>query len=72
MMWSPAGMPESAGALINGGTLQDSRIQGVDTTPFINACNTYAMHEKIGTQIHKGTFVTNVMDLAIVVYVPVD
>lgn len=68
----PPGMPESAGALVNGGTLQDSRTRGVDTTPLINACNTYAMHEKVGTQIHKGTFVTNVMDLAIVVYVPID
>jgi len=68
----PAGMQESAGALVNGETLQDSRTRGVDTASFINGCNTYAMHEKIGTQIHKGTFVTNVMDLAIVVYVPVD
>jgi glycerate-2-kinase len=68
----PSGMPESAGALVSGETLQDSRTQGIETEPFINACNTYAMHEKIGTQIHKGTFVTNVMDLAIVVYIPVD
>jgi glycerate-2-kinase len=68
----PAGVPESAGALVNGETLQDSRARGVDTAFYINACNTYAMHEKTGRQIHKGTFVTNVMDLAIVVYVPGD
>jgi glycerate-2-kinase len=68
----PAGMSESAGALVSGKTLQESQTRGIDTEPFINACNTYTMHEKIGTQIHKGTFVTNVMDLAIVLYVPVD
>ncbi len=68
----PAGMPESAGALVSGETLRESRTQKVDPSAYINACNTYAMHEKTGTQIHKATFVTNVMDLAVVVYVPVD
>ena len=69
---SPAGMPESGGALVSGETLLDSGTQKIDPATYINACNTYAMHEKIGTQIHKTTFVTNVMDLAVVVYVPVD
>ena len=68
----PAGMLESAGALVSGETLLESRTQKVDPAVYINACNTYAMHEKTGTQINKATFVTNVMDLAVVVYVPMD
>ena len=68
----PPGMPESAGALISGETLRESQTRKIDTAAYINACNTYALHEKTGTQIHKATFVTNVMDLAVVVYVPMD
>jgi glycerate-2-kinase len=68
----PSGMPESAGALIDGTTLTESRLRAIDTAGYINACNTYEMHEKLSTQIHKGTFVTNVMDLAVVVYLPMD
>jgi glycerate-2-kinase len=68
----PPGMPESAGALVSGETLRDSQTRKIDTTAYINACNTYALHEKIATQIHKANFVTNVMDLAVVVYVPID
>jgi len=68
----PAGMPESAGALIDGTSLKENRRRGIDTGAYINSCNTYALHEKIGTQIRKESFVTNVMDLAVVVYVPVD
>ncbi len=68
----PPGMPESAGALVSGETLRNSQTQKIDTTAYINACNTYALHEKTATQIHKATFVTNVMDLAVVLYVPMD
>ena len=68
----PGGLPESAGALVDGTTLRETRLRGVDTAAYINACNTYEMHEKIATQIRKATFVTNVMDLAVVVYVPIE
>jgi glycerate-2-kinase len=66
----PGGMPESAGALVDGTTLNKSQIKGVDVEGYINACNTYEMHEKLSTQLHKNRFVTNVMDVAIVVYLP--
>ena len=68
----PPGMPESAGALVSGETLRNTQTQKIDATAYINACNTYALHEKTATQIHKATFVTNVMDLAVVLYVPMD
>jgi len=68
----PRGMPESAGALIDGTSLKESRLRGIDTAAYINACNTYALHEKIATHIRKETFVTNVMDLTAVVYLPMD
>ena len=68
----PAGMPESAGARVSGETLRKSQMLKIDTAAYINACNTYALHEKTATQMHKATFVTNVMDLAVVVYVPME
>jgi glycerate-2-kinase len=68
----PAGMPESAGALVSGETLRKTQLLKIDTAAYINACNTYALHEKTATQMHKATFVTNVMDLAVVVYVPME
>jgi len=68
----PGGMPESAGALIGGTTLRESRIREVDTERYINACNTYEMHKKLSTQLHKERFVTNVMDLVVLVYLPMD
>ncbi|MBE9521796.1 MAG: DUF4147 domain-containing protein [Proteobacteria bacterium] len=66
----PGGMPESAGALVDGTTLTESRVREIDVECYVNACNTYKMHEKLSTKIHKDRFVTNVMDLAIVVYLP--
>lgn len=66
----PPGMPESAGAMVDGTTLKESRTQKVNVEAYINACNTYEMHERLSTQLHKGRFVTNVMDLAVVVYLP--
>ncbi len=66
----PEGMPESAGALVDGTTLKESQIRRVDVEDYINACNTYEMHEKLSTQLHKDRFVTNVMDVALVVYLP--
>lgn len=66
----PAGMPESAGALIDGSTLNKSRTKEVDVQYYVNACNTYEVHEKLSTQIHKDRFVTNVMDMAVLVYLP--
>ena len=66
----PGGMPESAGALIDGTTLEESRAREVDVECYVNACNTYEMHEKLSTQLHKDRFVTNVMDVAVVVYLP--
>jgi glycerate-2-kinase len=66
----PRGMPESAGALIDGTTLRKSQKRGVDVEQYVDACNTYEMHEKLSTQLHKDRFVTNVMDLAVVVYLP--
>ena len=68
----PRGLPESAGALVDGTTLPESRRLGIDAAAYINACNTYEMHEKLATQIRKKTFVTNVMDLAVVVYLPAE
>jgi glycerate-2-kinase len=68
----PLGMPESAGALVSGETLRNSQTRKIDTAAYINACNTYALHEKTATQMRKETFVTNVMDLAVVVYLPMD
>lgn len=69
---APGGMSESAGALINGTTLRESRKRGVDIEQYINACNTYEMHEKLSTQIHKDRFITNVMDLIVLVYLPMN
>jgi glycerate 2-kinase len=69
---APGGMPESAGALIDGTTLRESHTLGVDTERYINACNTYEMHEKLSTQLHKERFITNVMDLAVLVYQPMN
>ena len=68
----PAGKPESAGALVDGMTLRENRTSGVDTERYINACNTYEMHGKLSTQLLKERFVTNVMDLVVLVYLPVD
>jgi len=67
---APGGMSESAGALIDGTTLRESRAGGVDTEQYINACNTYELHKKLSTQLHKERFVTNVMDLVVLVYLP--
>jgi glycerate-2-kinase len=69
---APGGMPESAGALIDGTTLKKSRTQGIDTERYIDACNTYKMHEKLSTQLYKDKFVTNVMDLVALVYLPMN
>ncbi len=66
----PEGMPESAGTLIDGTTLRESRAREVDVECYVNACNTYEMHERLSTQMHKDRFVTNVMDVAVVVYLP--
>jgi len=68
----PLRMRESAGALIDGTTLQESRRKGVDTEHYINACNTYEMHEHLSTQLYKEKFITNVMDLVLLVYVPIN
>lgn len=69
---APDGMAESAGALINGTTLRESRTSGIDTERYINTCNTYEMHEKLSAQIHKNRFITNVMDLIVLAYLPVN
>lgn len=67
---SPPGMPESAGALIDGATLRESRKKRIDVGAYINACNTYEMNDKLSTQIIKDRFITNVMDLVVLVYLP--
>jgi glycerate-2-kinase len=67
---SPPGMPESAGALVDGATLRESRNKKIDVGAYINACNTYEMHDKLSTQIIKDRFITNVMDLVVLVYLP--
>jgi glycerate-2-kinase len=67
---APPGMPESAGALIDGATLRESRKKRIDVGAYINACNTYEMNDKLSTQIIKDRFITNVMDLVVLVYLP--
>jgi len=67
---APPGRPESAGALIDGATLRGSRKKKIELDGHINACNTYEMHEKLSTQIIKDRFITNVMDLVVLVYLP--
>ena len=69
---APGEMSESAGALIDGTTLKKSRTLGIDTERYINACNTYEMHEKLSTQLYKERFITNVMDLVVMVYLPMN
>ena len=68
----PAGKPESAGALVDGMTLRENQTSGVNIKRYINACNTYEMHGKLSTQLFKERFITNVMDLIVLVYLPVD
>jgi len=69
---APGGMSESAGALVDGTTLRESRTLGIDTEHYINSCNTYEMHEKLSTTLHKKKFITNVMDLVVMVYLPME
>ncbi len=64
----PEGMPESAGALVDGTTLNKSQIKGVDVEDYINACNTYEMHEKLSTQLHKDKLSTDQKDPKILTY----
>jgi glycerate 2-kinase len=66
----PPGKLQSAGALIDGTTLNHARRCGIAVEQYLSACNTYELHERLSTQLRKEQFITNVTDLAILVYRP--
>ena len=56
--------------MIDGTTLAEARVRDIDTKQYLTACNTYELHERLSTQLRKERFITNVMDLVILVYWP--
>jgi len=63
------GPTDAAGAIVDGKTVSEARVQGLDPLQYLKNNDSYHLFEATGDLLKTGPTMTNVMDLRIIVVV---